>query len=261
MVMAQKASLICLSLPGSDDRRISMKQHKLAKTRNVVEADACISFLINRPKLEMVGLGLLYGRPGYGKTTYAQRMALMQGYTYLRLEATSTPKSFAVQLLSALYHRAGHRCCVPSGSANQLFQRSMQLLEDREDAVIVIDEIDYAYKHEALLGAIRDIVDETLSIVILVGMQTAKDRLAQINPHYFDRCNYFCEFQPASRKDIELLAKEVMEVEVTDRLIDTIHFNSNGNLRKAIKLMYIMEGRIRQNPGFSLDNQLMTAEL
>jgi len=93
-----------------------------------------------------------------------------------------------------------------------------------------------------------------------VGMQTAKDRLAQINPHYFDRCSYFCEFQPASRKDIELLAKEVMEVEVTDRLIDTIHFNCNGNLRKAIKLMYIMEGRIKQNPGFTLDNALVETE-
>ena len=105
-------------------------------------------------------------------------------------------------------------------------------MEDRVDAVIVIDEIDYAYQHEALLGTIYDIVDETLSIVILVGMQTAKDRLAQINPHYFDRCNYFYEFQLASRKDIELIAKEAMEVEVSDRFIDTIHFNSMATSEK-----------------------------
>ena len=238
-----------------------MKQSKLVNIRNVVEADACSSFLKSRPKLEMVGLGLLYGLPGTGKTTYAQRIALMQGYTYLRLEATSTPKSFAVQLLRALYHRAGHRCCVPSGSANQLFQRSMQLLEDMEDAVIVIDEIDYAFKHESLLGAIRDIVDETLCIVILVGMQNAKDLLAQINPHYFDRCNYFCEFQPSSRKDIELLAKEIKDVEVTAQIIESIHFNCNGNLRKAMKLIYIMEGRIRQNPHLTLDKVLVEVEL
>ena len=32
-------------------------------------------------------------------------------------------------------------------------------MEDRVDAVIVIDEIDYAYQHEALLGTIYDIVD------------------------------------------------------------------------------------------------------
>ncbi len=237
-----------------------MKQSKLVKTRNVVEADACISFLKSRPKLEMVGLGLLYGRPGSGKTTYAQRMAFREGYLYLRLEATTTPKSFAQQLLLAFYKRFNLGQYLPYGTANNLFKRCLSILEDHADTVIIIDEIDYAFKYEALLGAIRDIVDETLCMVILVGMQNAKDRLAQINPHYFDRCNYFCEFQPASRKDIELLAKEVMEVEVTDRLIDTIHFNCNGNLRKAIKLMYIMEGRIKQNPGFTLDNALVETE-
>ncbi|MDD3949242.1 MAG: AAA family ATPase [Anaerolineaceae bacterium] len=64
-------------------------------------------------------------------------------------------------------------------------------MEDHADTVIVIDEIDYAFKHESLLGTIRDIVDQTMCIVILVGMQSAKDRLAQINPHYFDCCSCF----------------------------------------------------------------------
>jgi Cdc6-like AAA superfamily ATPase len=234
-----------------------MKQNKLVKTRNVAEADACISFLKSRLKLEMVVLGLLYGHPGSAKTTYAQRMAFREGYLYLRLEAITTPKSFAQQLLLALYKRFNLGQHLPYGTANNMYNRCLGILEDQADTVIVIDEIDYAFKHESLLGAIRDIVDETLCIVILVGMQNAKDRLAQINPHYFDRCNYFYEFQPASRKDIELLAKEIMEVEVTDNLIDTIHFNCNGNLRKAIKLMYILESRIRQNAEFSLETALL----
>lgn len=77
----------------------------------------------------------------------------------------------------------------------------MQLLEDIRDAVEVIDEIDNAFRYKGLLGAIRDIVDETLSMLILVGMQTDKDRLAQINHHYFDRCNYFYKF---SRQDVKI---------------------------------------------------------
>ncbi|MDY0151527.1 MAG: hypothetical protein RBS43_04570 [Candidatus Cloacimonas sp.] len=52
-----------------------------------------------------------------------------------------------------------------------------------------------------------------------------------------------------------------MEVEISDRLIDTIHFNSNGNLRKAIKLMHILESRIKQNPGFTMENALLDTEL
>jgi len=45
-----------------------MKQGVLVKTQNVIAADKCIEYLLKRPKLEMVGLGLLYGRPGLGKT-------------------------------------------------------------------------------------------------------------------------------------------------------------------------------------------------
>ena len=238
-----------------------MKPNKLVQIKNVIRADACIQFLMNRPKTEMVGLGLIYGKPGLGKTTYASRIAFMRGYIYMRLESTTTPKSFAVDLMTALYRRFGLGDYIPSGTTNNIFKYCLKLLDDNPETVIVIDEIDYAFKHESLLGAIRDIVDETLCIVILVGMQTAKDRLAQINPHYFDRCNYFCEFKPASRKDIELLAKDIMEVEVTAHIIESIHFNCNGNLRKAIKLMYIMEGRIKQNPGFTLDNALVEVEL
>ena len=56
-----------------------MKQGTLVRTQNVIAADKCIEYLQTRPKLEMVGLGLLYGRPGLGKTTYASRIAFSQG--------------------------------------------------------------------------------------------------------------------------------------------------------------------------------------
>lgn len=104
-------------------------------------------------------------------------------------------------------------------------------------------------------------MDETLRIVILVGIQKAKDCLAQVNQQYSDRCNYFCEFQPANRKDIELVANEVLEVEIPNRLIETIHFNYNINFRKAMRLMYTLENRIKQNPRFLRDNALMEMEL
>lgn len=218
-----------------------MKQNQLVRISNVVEADQCVNYLLNRPKMEMVGLGLIYGLPGLGKTTYAQRMAFQRGYIYLRLEATTTPKSFAVDLITALYQRFNLGYNVPYGTTNNLFKLSLQILEEQEDMVIVIDEIDYAFKHEKLLGAIRDIVDETLTVVILVGMQNAKDRLSQINEYYFDRCNSFYEFKPVCRKDIKILAKEVLDVEVTEKIVDLIHESAKGNLRKAMKMMHSIE--------------------
>lgn len=218
-----------------------MKQNQLVKIRNVVEADQCINYLINRPKLEMVGLGLIYGRPGYGKTTFAQRIAFQRGYIYMRLEAYTTAKTFASMLVTALYEHYSINDVVPIGTAQNLYKLCMQILEEHPETVILIDEIDYAFDQVKLLGAIRDIVDETLAIIILVGMQTAKDRLSRLNEYYFDRCNTFYEFQPVSKKDIKKVAQEVLDIPVTTRIVDDIYNTSKGNLRKAVKMMYSIE--------------------
>jgi replication-associated recombination protein RarA len=231
-----------------------MKQGKLVKTRNVVETDEAINLLVTRPKGEMVGLGLLYGKPGLGKTTYASRMALLRNYVYLRLEATTTPKAFSLQLIDGLYNYLNLQYPPRNGATNAIFRRCMNIIEEHEDIVIIIDEIDYAFRQPQLLGAIRDIVDETLAIVILVGMQNARDRLAQINEYYFDRCNSFYEFEAASLKDISMIAKEIMEVSVSQEQINTIYFNSGGNLRKAMKMLHLLEANLKANPEYSLNN-------
>ena len=218
-----------------------MKQGILVRTENVISADSCINYLLDRPKMEMVGLGLLYGKPGLGKTTSAKRMAFSKGYVYLRLESTTTPKAFAMELLSNLYKRFGLGEYIPYGTANNLFKLCLQSLEDHPDTIIIIDEIDYAFRHPQLLGAIRDIVDETTAVVILVGMQNAKDRLSQINEYYFDRCNVFYEFKAVTKKDVGQLCRDILEVPFAPDVVDYVHFNSCGNLRKAMKLIHTVE--------------------
>ena len=120
-----------------------MEQGKLIQTVNVIRAQQCIDFLLTRPKQEIVGLGMLYGKPGLGKTTFATRTAFRNGYTYLRLEATSTPKTFAKELLSSLYRNYGYGEYIPHGSTNTLFKQCVQVLCEQQDAVIIIDEIGF----------------------------------------------------------------------------------------------------------------------
>lgn len=225
-----------------------MKQGKLVAITNVTKADECIDFLLKRPRLEMVGLGMLYGRPGLGKTTFAQRIAITRGYVYIRLEATTTPKTFAKELLQSLYLTFNMGDYLPVGPCNTLYKQCVRLLHAHEDTVIIIDEIDYALRYPELLGSIRDLVDQTLSVVILVGMQNAKDRLNQINAYYFDRCNYFYEFETISKADIQMLTQEMMNCPCPESLVNYIHFNAAGNLRKAIKIMHMIELRSKMNP-------------
>lgn len=222
-----------------------MRQGKLARLSNVISADKCVDYLLARPKLEMVGLGLIYGHPGLGKTTYAQRMAYSRGYMYLRLESFMTPKTFSVALKGALVRHLGRGDHPIVGSASNIFSSVIGILVEHPEVVIVIDEIDYAFRHPALLGAIRDIVDQTLAVVILVGMQNAKERLYQINRYYFDRCGVFCEFQAPTKKDIAVLAATVMEVKFGEDIVDYIASRNQGTLRDTIKLIHSLESVAR----------------
>ncbi|MCB5262361.1 MAG: ATP-binding protein [Candidatus Cloacimonetes bacterium] len=222
-----------------------MKQGKLARLSNVISADKCIDYLINRPKMEMVGLGLIYGHPGLGKTTYAQRMAFSRGYMYLRLEAWMTPKTFAVALKAALLTHLGMGNNPVTGSCAGIFDSVIGILAEHPEVVIIIDEIDYAFREQKILSALRDIVDETLAVVVLVGMQNAKDRLYQINRYYFDRCGVFCEFQAPTKKDIAILAATVMEVQFGEDIVEYMHKRNQGTLRDTIKLIHSIESVAR----------------
>lgn len=213
----------------------------LVKTTNVVEADRCIEYLLNRPKLEMVGLGLLYGEPGLGKTTYAQRVAFSRGYVYLRLDSLMSPKSFAQELKRALMKQYGMGDWPVYGSTMGIYQSCIGLLTDHPETVIIIDEVDYAFRHREILGAIRDIVDETLAVVILVGMGNAQARLMQINRYYFDRCGIFYKFEAPTKKDIQTLANTIMSVSVDDGVIGWLQRKCEGTLRDVIKLIYSIE--------------------
>ena len=220
-----------------------MKQGKLITTRNVAAADACVAELKSRPKLEMVGLGLIYGAPGLGKTTYAQRSAYRHQYIYIRLGATTTAKTFAQSLLRAVHIHVGMGDVPTAGTTHGLFRRTTELINAHPEVetVIMVDEIDYAFRRPDLLGAIRDVVDETLAIILLIGMENAKERLLQINRYYFDRCSQFYQFTPASVADLGAIARAVMDVEPADDVIRYIHRLTDGNLRQAVNVMDAIE--------------------
>lgn len=208
----------------------------LSRIDNVQRATSAVNYLITRPKSEMVGLGLIYGAPGLGKTRFAMRTAFKNGYLYIRLDSTMNQRSFLTKLYQALQYLYS----VPQpirGSRQKLYFEIVELLIMAPDTVIFIDEIDYAFKDKALLGTIRDLVDETLCTIVLFGMQDAKASLLRANAHYFDRCNSFCEFHKLSLQDTSLIVKDACEVEVDKAIVEWIHKSSKGTVRKIVKLV------------------------
>jgi replication-associated recombination protein RarA len=219
-----------------------MKEGCLIETANVRECRKSIDTLRKRPKMDMVGLGLFYGETGLGKTTFANRIAHSNGHVYQRLTSTSTQKSFLSSLYSTLTLRYHGRPMTAVGSANRVFSICCSMLEDHEDAVVFVDELNYAFTKPQLLDTIRDIVDETLAIIILVGEDKSHERLLKHNRRYFDRCNAFYEFKKLTPSDIRATCAELLEVPA-DPAVATWVYNrtKETNFREVMKTLRLLE--------------------
>ena len=134
---------------------------------------------------------------------------------------------------------------IPYGTANDLFMMCITVLEDHKDTIIVVDEIDYAFRHKAILGTIRDLVDQTLVTIILFGMQDAKNCLLALNAHYFDRCNAFAEFTNLEMGDTAMICTEASEVEMSPDVVKWVHKVGKGCARQIVKTIDYVERTAR----------------
>lgn len=218
-----------------------MKENIMVETVNVKKALRYVQALLQRPVTEMVGLMLIYGRPGLGKTRFGERLAYSNGFIYERLEASMSVKDFMTLLLLDLKYKYHEEPKIPRGSANVILQDIKRILDEHPNTVIVVDEIDYAFGNRKLLGTIRDIVDETVSVIILIGMQNAHTELKKTNEHFFDRCNFILEFEKNTKKDLQKMSKEVCTSDIDAEIVELIYQNTKGNFRKSVKLLNMRE--------------------
>jgi hypothetical protein len=239
-----------------------MKEHVFVQTENVKRATAEIAKLLARPRHEMVGLGMIYGDPGLGKSRLAKQISYRKGYIYIRLDASETAKSFAQKLWRGIKYQLNLTSdeivdggSAPSGSTNTLMRQCVRLLMDAPDSVIMIDEFDNALPTRELRESIRDIVDNTFATVILVGMRGAKEKMERINVHFFDRSNFFCEFHPLSLEDVKLIISQVCDYELPPKLIEAAHRYSDAQFRKLIKTIVLYEHKIKNNQAMSLNKK------
>jgi len=239
-----------------------MKEHVFVQTENVKRATAEIAKLLARPKHEMVGLGMIYGDPGLGKSRLAKQISYRKGYIYIRLDASETAKSFAQKLWKGLKYHLNITSddvvdsgSAPSGSTNSLIGQCIRLLMDSPNSVIMIDEFDNALPSRELRESIRDIVDNTFATVILIGMRGVKEKMERINVHFFDRSNFFCEFQPLSLDDVSLIIIQVCDYELPPKLIEAAHKYSDAQFRKLIKTIVTYEAKIKAGQPLTLNKK------
>ena len=217
-----------------------MKTNKMIEIENVKRANSALNSLLCREKTESVGIGLIYGMPGLGKTRWAKQTAIKHGYYYLQITKNHTTKTFLKDLLIALRYTYARPDDI-YGTTKGLYDQILEILQDTQDIVIFVDEIDYAFDHKQMIATIRDFADQSFATFVLIGMHNARNLLLKLNAHYFDRCNAFCEFKAISPEDVAMILKGVCDVSCDKEIIDFIHKACKGTIRLIIKYVGLIE--------------------
>jgi len=214
----------------------------LVHTRNVQEALKAIDFLLARPVKQIVGMSLLSGPPSTGKTGFGERIAPDRGWIFQRITESDTTKSFFIGLYQNLvYSGTGrHDTVIPRGSTNKIYKSCLSLLQQKPQ-VIIIDEINNAFRHRSIFNSVRDLVDMSFSIFVLMGESDAYSVLQGMNEHYFDRVNQFVRFKRLNLDDIHLVVDQKSDIEMDDDVINWLMMRTNGKWRQLNKLIFILE--------------------
>lgn len=235
-----------------------MKENPLALTSNVKEGYYLVNKLQARPRTEMVGLGLIYGNAGLGKSRFAYKYCLEhEDSIYFRLDQSMSLKSFLEQLFKLLCRFYDVPVIRFRRTTAGYFEQVLNFLQHNPDIMIFIDEIDYAFKNIKLLATIRDLVDKSCATIILIGMQTAKQSLLACNAHYFDRCNYFAEFKPIEQEDAVVIVESLSEFTFDIEVIENMRKESKGTIRQLVKRLAAYEKIATENDLKHLGKELI----
>lgn len=199
-------------------------RHELASTKNVRRFQAAIRELRNR-SLGVEGMGLLWGRPGEGKTTIIAHSANETGGVYLRANAGWTVTS----MLQALVRELGG---TPGNRRSPMMDYCFDKLRGG-GRPIYVDEADYLFRQTDMLDALRDIYDETGSPVILIGMEDIA-RTIQNNGRFARRITAWIQFNGIDIEDARTVADTICEVSLEDDLLDHLHQEAAANIGRMV---------------------------
>lgn len=184
-----------------------------------------------------VGMGLVFGEPGTGKTEMAQKYAIDNDYPYIRATDIMSRRS----LLSKIATELGEE---PAFRSDDLFNQIVSLLLEHPRTMI-IDEVDYLVRG-GMVEVLRDINDVTNIPVVLVGMHQVDKKLKRFR-HLWDRFSAVVRFKTFGLEDIASLAAQICEVPISEDGIRFIHERGHGKFRRTMVWFSRAEDLARRN--------------
>lgn len=202
--------------------------HPLKNVNGTVAPLANISMLMDavRRANESEGserLLILYGHPGYGKTTAASFVANKLRGRYVEACSHWTKKV----LLESILFEMG----IPAkGTTNDIFQLVIDELA-RSGRPLIIDEADYLVKNSCI-ETIRDLHDKGRVVVILVGEEMMPRKLERWD-RVHSRVLEFVAAEPADIEDLAHLCRLYCPgIEIAVDWLTELYHQTGGNIRR-----------------------------
>lgn len=202
-------------------------RHKMAMTKNMRRFLGAVDELVNRP-MGTEGMGLLWGRPGEGKSTSLAYVVNVMDGVYVRAMSSWTVTGMLGKVCEEL---GGKRMLRRSDMVDFIVEQLG--LKPRP---IFVDEADHLFdkpKKFEMAEALRDIYDISGCPVVLCGMEDIA-RTVQAHGRFARRITQWIEFRGVDLADARTIANELCEVGVADCLLRHLHEEARGNIGRMV---------------------------
>lgn len=216
----------------------------IVPVQNVLNLSIAGNNLINRP-YGTPGLGLIYGRPGLGKTTAVTWFVNQVNGIYVRAMRCCTPLSLLLDICAELNVRdpsepgSAPRFEMPRNSRDAVHVITKIMAEDERP--LFIDEADYLMGREDLVETVRDIHDVSTVPVILIGMDKINTNIESY-PQFAGRVMEWVEFKSCQLGDARKIVDDMCdEFQVADDLLIDLVEAAKGEIRRIVTGLHQLE--------------------
>lgn len=224
-------------------------------TRRIQDMIANLEEKLGNP--DIVGIGLVYGHPGLGKTYTCYEYFVDARRTdrlrtaWVRASVVWRETSMLKYLLERLGITPGRRI------VDLLRDQVIQTLQD-QPALIFIDEVQTIANKFNLIALLKEIHDETGCAFVLIGEERTEALLRRY-VSFMDRVqnNAVVEVRPPSIEDVAAVVRRRCEVKVDNEVCAAIHRSAMTG-KKSVRSVL---DRIRQIEAYAADNSLKVVSM
>jgi len=227
------------------------------RTDNVMRAAAALEELWQGRAKSETNLCLVDGKTGYGKTETLEWYVTQHPgrAVYVRaLDSWSVP--WMLRDLSRGLNLP------PRGTTEGNLLQLRDELKARPRLLIIDDADDYVIARSHHLNTVRDLHDLTHSPIVLVGEGKARDLVYRRSPRTWRRMGQVVVFEPLSAPDVQVMAKELADLEIPHPLAERLRLRSlSGSFGEVVVNLGKVEAMAKANPDREITGEMVEMAL